>query len=250
MKAQCRIGDGPNYQRSAFITGLRAAGYTVEARISNPQPGDVLLIWNRRSNDDLEAKRFEKAGARVLVTENGYLGKHWQGKKWFSLAIGHHAGAGIWPDLGPSRWASIGEELHEWRAPGHETIILAQRGIGESGIASPRGWAQAVQAKMGGRIRAHPGINEPVVPLAEDLRDALAVVTWHSAAAIQALMLGVPVQYAFPQWIMAPAAAPLDESVIRYPDRLPAFERLAWAMWHADEIRSGEPFERIRQCAS
>jgi len=247
LRAQCNLPDGPNYKRDAFVAGLKAAGYELCQKISNPEACDILVIWNRPASQEAEAKRFERAGARVVVAENGYLGKNWNGRKWFALAIGHHAGAGEWNDNGPSRWVSWGVQLQDWKPEG-ETLILAQRGIGEPGIASPRGWAQEVQQRIGGRIRKHPGINEPEVPLIDDLIGVGPVVTWHSAAAIQALILGHPVWYAFPRWLMAEACMSLNvwRSCILLNDlREPVLERMAWAMWESEEIRSGEAFRTL-----
>lgn len=249
-RAQCSLPDGPNYRKLAFVAGLRAAGYEVEARIGRPVPGDILVIWNRTASRELEALRFEYAGARVLVCENGYLGKEWRGLKWFAMAWGHHLGAGSWPAGGPERWDSWGVELAPWSTGGCETVILAQRGIGERGIASPPNWAQDVQRRIGGRIRQHPGADAPAVPLPEDLKDAAAVVTFHSAAALKALILGFPVWYAFNRWIGARAARPLaefgGEPKRDDADRLAMFQRLAWAMWNCDEVEDGTAFAHLR----
>lgn len=254
MRAQCSLPDGPNYRRDVFLSGLRASGYAIERRVSSPQPGDILVIWNRSARDEAEARRFEKFGASVLVVENGYLGKNWRGVKWFAMGLGHHAGAGDWPKGGAQRWDALNVELFDWRHGGSETIILAQRGIGEPGIASPRGWAQQVQARIGGRIRAHPGMNAPAVPLEEDLQNASSVVTWHSAAAIKALIMGIPVWCAFPRWVCAGAARPLEEfgGEPKRDDtaRLEALRSMAWANWTAEEVASGEAFERFKTCAS
>ncbi|WP_143694842.1 hypothetical protein [Variovorax sp. JS1663] len=234
------------------MAGLRAAGYEIEPRIGQPGPGDILVIWNRTASRELEAQRFEIAGARVLVCENGYLGKEWRGLKWFAMAWGHHAGAGTWPDGGSERWDAWNVELAPWRAGGRETVILAQRGIGEPGIASPPNWASDAQSRIGGRIRQHPGADAPRVPLAEDLKDAAAVVTFHSAAALKALILGVPVWHAFDRWIGARAARPLAEFGAEPKrddaDRLAMFRRLAWAMWSSDEVENGTAFTRLRDC--
>lgn len=252
MLAQCNLPDGPNYRRDVFLSGLKAAGYEAKRRVDHPKEGDILLIWNRRAQDEAEAKRFERTGGRVLVAENGYLGKDWHGQKWFSLAIGHHAGAGKWPQGGPERWASWSVDLHDWKTEG-ETLILAQRGIGEPGIASPRGWAQEVQQRIGGRIRKHPGIMQTEISLEDDLRSVGPVVTWHSGAAIQAMILGHPVWYGFPLWIMARAAQPTrlwgKKSWTNDEDRLRALENMAWAMWSSEEIRSGRAFEELK-CVS
>lgn len=248
-QAQNRLPLGPNYRAADFAAGLAAAGFTIVDRIARPGPGDVLMIWNRSARDELEARRFEAAGATVLVCENGLFGKVWRDQKWFTIVRGHHAGAGSWPDDGFTRWDSWGVELAPWRHGGRETVVLAQRGIGEPGQASPPNWAEHIVRWIGGRIRQHPGKDAPAVPLADDLRDARCVVTWNSSAALQALALGVPVFHDCPTWIGAAAALPMNRwpSEPRRDDarRLAMFRRLAGAMWTADEVRTGEPFARL-----
>lgn len=248
MRAQCLLPEGPNYRREAFLAGLDAAGFELLPLVDRPDPGDVLVIWNRGIQKEAEARRFEAAGARVLVVENGYFGKEWLGRKWFSMAWGHHAGAGAWPVGGPERWDSWGVDLKPWRT-GSETLILAQRGIGEPGIASPAGWAESVQRRIGGRIRRHPGRFPPAVTLADDLRGVGSVVTWHSGGALQALLLGVPVWYGFKRWIGAEACRPLSEfgSEPKRDDaaRLAMLRRLAWALWDVSEIENGTAFRHI-----
>jgi len=249
LLAQCRLPDGPNYRRADFLAGLAAAGFTVVDRVARPGPGDVLMIWNRSPRDELEAQRFASGGAAVLVAENGLFGKQWRGEKWFTLTRGRHAGAGRWPHPGASRWQAWGVDLLPWRTTGTEVVVLEQRGIGEPGVASPHGWAQRVAAAIGGRVRLHPGASQPDVPLADDLRCARCVATWNSSAALQALVLGVPVFFACSTWIGAAAGRHLDgwPGEPRRDDgaRLAVFERLAWAMWTADEVRSGAALRHV-----
>lgn len=246
-----------HYRRSAFDEGLRAAGFDTVGALDRPRHGDLLLIWNRYGGFAEIADRFEAAGATVLIAENGYLGKGWRGGEWFSLARGHHAGAGAWPVGGPERWDGWGVDLAPFRAGGDETVIFGQRGIGEPGVRSPDRWAEAVRGRIGGRIRPHPGTGPEGVPLAVDLARARECVTWHSGAALLALLMGVPVWYAFPQWIGAGAARSLAEYGRAEPRRdeaarLAMFRRLAWSMWTLDEIRTGEPIARLMEveCAT
>ncbi len=245
----CTLSEGPNYRRADFLAGLTACGYEIVANLPKPKPGDLLVTWNRHGAKDALARHFEAAGATVLVVENGHLGKVWRGRKWFALARGHHAGAGDWPDGGPARWDGWNVEMAPWRE-GRDVIVLEQRGIGEPGIASPPGWANHVQARIGGRIRRHPGADVPAVSLADDLKDARCVVTWHSSAALHAILLGVPVFYEFPQWIGAGAARHLSEfhKGPKHGDRLGMFRRLAWAMATDEEVRSGEAIARLVAC--
>jgi hypothetical protein len=239
------LRDALHYRKDAFNQGLKASGYSVADAISKPTKDDLLIIWNRYAWFADEALRFERAGARVIVCENGYLGKDWLGDSWYAMAIGHHSGAGKWNVGSPDRWDSLGIKFEPWR-DGGETVILGQRGIGEPGIASPRGWAEDIQPKVGGRVRPHPGVNQ-CKPLADDLAKAGSVVTWHSGAAFNALLMGIPVFHGFKHWIGAEAARPVSEfkEGVRYGDRLSMFRKLIWAQWRLSEIRSGEAFKHL-----
>jgi len=247
-RALCLVREALHYRRDAFLSGLRAAGFKVVPTLKTPGPGDALVIWNRYGWYAAEANRFEAAGARVVVAENGYLGKAWCGGNWYALSIGHHAGAGKWRIGGPERWDALGVELAPWRS-GDEIVVLGQRGIGEPGIAAPDRWAERARRRFGGRIRPHPADKSvAAVPLAGDLANAKAVVTWHSGAALQALLLGVPVFYEFDRWIGAPAArhvSKFGEPLRDDAARLSMFRRLAWAQWQLEEIRSGEAFQGL-----
>lgn len=252
MRACCLIRHQPGYRRDAFVAGLEAFGYQVNEREQGDS--DLLLIWNRYGyNDDL-ARAYEQRGAPVLVAENGYLGREWQGRHWYALARGSHNGAGRWRSYGVGRWASMGQKLSPWRGGGSEVVILAQRGIGQRGVAQPAGWPEqalrALQAKgVRARVRYHPGENKPAIELEHDLRDASAVVTWGSGAALKALLLGIPVFHGLPNWIGAkaarPFAVPLGEPFTGARETM--FGELAWAQWHIGELTSGEAFRNLLQ---
>lgn len=245
-RALCLLHDDPASRRRCFIAGLRAAGYRMVDGLPDPQPEDAVLIWNRKDRTEPIVARVEAAGGRVFVAENGYLGKGWIGGRWYALAVGHHSGAGRWPDLGAQRWDGFGVAPDAWREGGTETVILGQRGIGETGIKSPKYWAEVIRRRIGGRIRPHPGRDRPGVPLREDLQHAACAVTWASSAGLLALLHGVPVFYDMPKWIGAGAARPVAQfhlGPLRDDTaRLAMFRRLAWAMWRIEEIQSGQAF--------
>ena len=238
-----------HYRRDAFNEGLRAAGYKVVDVLRDPKPGDLLVSWNRYGGNHELCLRFERAGAGVLVVENGLLGKRWRGGEWFSLALWHHAGAGDFKPSGPERWDGWNVPLDPWREGGHETLIFGQRGIGEPGHASPPSWAEDVKRKTGARIRPHPGGSEGK-SLDEDLAGVREALTWNSSAGLQALLRGVPVWYDCPSWIGAGAARPLSKwpgkPLCDDAARLATFRRLAYCMWTLDEVRTGEPIARLK----
>jgi len=233
------------YRKHVYKAGLEARGYrAIEDHNHRPRQDDVLLIWNRSKNREHVAKRYEDAGARVYVTENGYLGKT------KALAIGHHSGAGAWHVGEEDRWSKLNIELKGWRRDGEHLLVLPQRSIGEEGVAMPRNWTETIVAKLRKitdrpvRVRAHPGkIKDKPPTLEDDLEGAWAAVTWGSGAGIKAIVAGVPVFHQLAKWVGAKAAT--TEFDIENPwigDRMPMLHRLAWGQWDWDEIRSGEAF--------
>lgn len=248
------IRPDPPFRRDAVIRGLEACGYEIiPEALERPDKSDVLVAWNRGNVMNRSALRYEAAGAPIIVAENGYLGREWRGGHWYALAREHHNGAGRNLDLGPSRWVSWGIEFAPWRTHGDEIVILAQRGIGERGVREPTNWSLQIARELRGRtkrpvrVRVHPGRDAPKVSLGDDLANAWACVTWGSAAAFHALLMGVPAFYGFPQWIGAGAAMPVSGD-IEQPmrgDRVPMFSRLAWSIWSTDEMATGEPFRLL-----
>jgi hypothetical protein len=264
MRALCLLRSPPVYRRDAVCRGLVAAGLDVVQSIDKPRPDDVVVTWNRYGAGHSEATRFERAGARAVVMENGHLGKDFAGDSWYALALGHHAGRGNWPYSSEAwttgaatdadrhaRWDDLGIKLQPWRQPGGETIVLHQRGIGEHGIASPHRWAEELTPRINGaRMRVHPGSGNTTT-LEHDTRNASEVITWASGAALRCLVMGIPVWYAMDGWIGAPAALPLKQ---RAPGvqplrddaaRLGMLRRLAWAQWRLSEIESGHAFRTL-----
>jgi hypothetical protein len=238
----------PHYKREAWARGLAALGYEIAARNPRPSPDDLILTWNRRAPLEQAVRTHERAGARALVAENGYLPRTRDGAKFYALALGHHNGAGAWRVGGPDRWASFGIELQPWREAGEHIVILPQRGFGPPGVAMPSGWPQRAFSELRRRtkrrivVRHHPG-QDKTEPY-EALRGAHAAVTWGSGAAIKALAVGCPVFHEFPRWIGAPAArlGLLDLEEPWLGDCRPMFERLAWAQWTLAEIERGDAF--------
>lgn len=248
--------DSVHYRYDAFERGLRACGYDVGQRQpTDLTPDDLLVIWNRQPGHWAFANRYEAAGAKVLVAENGYIGVDPQGRQLFALALNHHNGAGRWMPKDPpeDRWERLGVELKPWREAGSRIIIFPQRSIGEPGVRMEADWPTKIVPALRSRrpvvVHDHPGKVRP--PLGPVLDGAWAAVVWGSGAGIKALALGIPVFYEFEQWIGAPAAKLLSGSdPLRFPflgDRLPMFQRLAWAQWTAEEIASGLPFRVLLQ---
>lgn len=246
MMAHIALREAPHYRRNIFDAGFKKLGFKTQFGITRPSPGDVLVIWNRYGVYHEKAKEFESVGAKVLVVENAYLGREvlQNDDHWLAISVGHHLGAGNWPVGDASRWDDLKVKLSPWRVGGTETVVLLQRGIGEPGVAMPKDWTWR------GRLRKHPAKSGVSIPLEKDLSKAKEAITWASSAALHALIMGVPVFYAFDKWIGAPASKHVSlhgkEEPLRSDDaRTNMFRRLIWAQWTRPEIESGEALERL-----
>ncbi len=252
------IREQPHYRRDAFNTGLASRGYQV--RMQQPTswaPGDVLLMWNRHIWHKL-ASSFESSGGKVLVAENGYVGKggisphSMKVRDPYALARSWHNDAGAIADGGAERWEALGVDLQPWRQDGRHILVCPNRPFGAPGRVMEEDWARDVKRRLAAltkreiRVRPHPGNSAPEIPLAEDLAGAWAVVIWGSSAGVHALLAGIPVICEAPYWICKSATGRLPE--IEQPpmgDRLSAMRRLARGQYFIAEIASGEAFRGL-----
>lgn len=268
-RAFCLIREQPWYRREAFECGIQAAGYTLVRGEPTGAPGDVLLIWNRYGHWAQAADQFEARGGRVIVAENGYLGRggstpkfdvHPAGPKpehYYAISLGGHNGSGETCAPSDERWAALGVDLKPWRETGEHVLVCPSRSFGTAQMTMPKDWTARTVAELRRhtrrpiRVREHPLNNAPTRPLAEDLDRAWAVVIWASTAGVHALVAGIPVVCEAPRWICKPAAgdSPADveneSRVTSNESRLLAMHRLASAQWQLNEIESGEPFRRL-----
>ncbi len=254
--ASLLIRDLPHYRREAFAAGLSAAGFSVAKQHSNnPRPGDVLVIWNRYGFNHSLAQRYEAAGARVVVVENGYL--DFRGaRKTFAMSLRYHNGAGepLLPADADREAPEFDVELRPWCSDGKrgDVLLLPQRGIGPPGVAMPAGWLADVQRRISGRrvrIRPHPGGNQPRRALERDLEGVAVCVTWGSGAGLKALLAGVPVVHEMRHWIGADGGSRGLETLgqPRFGDREAMLRRIVRAQWTDEEVVAGVPFKYLRE---
>lgn len=150
-----------------------------------------------------------------------------------------HSGAG---HSDGRRLAALGIRPRPWRQGGRHILLCTQSAEFMATVARSPDWLSDTRDALR-RYTDRPVIvrtkSDPE-PLREALKDCWAVVTWSSAAAVEALMAGVPV-------CCSPASA-----AWRFSSQLAAIEspgtpdgREAWAavladnQWTLDEIRSG-----------
>lgn len=205
-----------------FRVGLKAIGYSKV--LPGAGLGDLLISWNRIGVGNSVANECERRGIPILVAENASWGATVPGR-WLHMSRTRHNTAGLFPVGCAERWDRLGVTLDPFRTEG-ETVVLGQRGIGSPPVAQPRGWEQGIA----GRLRAHPGRGTPK-PLRDDLANAGKVVTWGSAAAVEALSWGISVESHMPQWI--------GQQANTEADRLRMFREMAWSQFTPEEIASG-----------
>ncbi len=254
QRAYIKVLERPPYHGKEMADALSRMGYKTYFRpFADVTGDDVLLIWNRYDRDEAQAAAFEAVGARVIVVENGFFGRCIAGGPWYTMALGHHAGLGQYPEPDISKWNRLGYKWRPWKEKrGDEIVVLASRGMGERTIKQPSGWpesiSEAIRQRTGRpvRIRKHPGpqYTVPEVSLEEDIHNAFATVTWASAAGLKSIMYGIPCYYGLKGWIGAAAARHVSEDLNKpyLGPRLPLRAQLATAIWSLDEIKSGEAF--------
>lgn len=250
----CGFRTSPFYPRVEFLDGLRRHGYkVVDQRPRHIQPDDLLLLWNRNRIFERVAAEYEAAGARILISENGYLDRAVDGKtKYYALALAQHNGCGAWY-VGDAPRFEVSEL--PWRKRGSHVLVLPQRGIGSPSVRMPSQWTQTVAAKLKRMtdrpivIRPHPGHTKSGArdTLDAALHNCHAVVTWGSGGGIKALRAGVPVFHELERWIGACAASRLADNIeaVHMPDRTELWRRVTWGQWTLAELSSGEAYEGL-----
>ena len=247
-----RFEDG---RHLAISEGLERCGFEVRTQWRGEAPGlgDVLAVWNlhfplaRQAHEVFKAKSLP-----TLVFEEAYTRRLYP-EKHFACAVNGHNGSGWWPHGDGSRWERLGIALKPWRREGSHILVCAARGMGAPGMAEPKGWADEVCRRLCQltdhpvSLRRHPGKHYVDRPLELDLEGAWAVVVWGSNCATHALADGIPVFLEGPAHVLAGACQRglKDIDTPTYPERLTAFQRLAWAQWSMEEIAVGDPFTHL-----
>jgi hypothetical protein len=273
MKVHSLIRDQPWYRRQAFERGVQAAGHTLQRGYPMEFNEDTaLLIWNRYAENHTLALKVEAAGGKVLVAENGYLGKggtspkfdvHPDGPRpdsYYALSPGYHNDDTRVAHVGGSeRWEQLEVALKPYRLVGDYWLVAPNRSFGVAGRMQPAGWAIDVVDKLqrsvyslagSVRLRLHPGSTAPRHPLADDLSRAIGVVIWSSTVGVHALCEGIPLECCAPFWVCKSATAiewtdvsEPSACAAQYEDaRYKALVRMAWMQWTVNEIESGLPF--------
>ena len=250
-----------------------------EQRLDAVKEGDILVTWNRHADQDVPARQVEDRGGKVICLENPYL--KMEDKDWVSVGLGFHNNIKYAPkclDNG-ERFKSFNKEIKPWRQTGKHILFptqskqFNQRGLGWREYASPAGCDNMLLSRIRKNterkiiFRIHPNSEDMTAirnrlgkgievtnvsydrtPMSDDLNNAWATVVWTSNSATDSLMNGVPVFVCGPGVYMSELCG-ADLKEIEQPKLLDArqtlFNRMAWAQYSMDEVKSGFMFDSI-----
>jgi len=246
------------HRRDAMIEGLTFLGYKIVGhpdQLGSPEKS-LVVTWNLHGQRVVPSQ-IQTHGGTVIVAENPYIKHDKDGREYVALAKGGHNGSGTTPEGTQERLSRFDVELEPWKSGDH-ILVIGQRGIGSITMRSPPQWGENMAKRLEEMtdreivLRRHPGAQNvlKLPPLQEQMDGAHCLVMWASNCATTALIQGIPVFYCAPHCVLQKACAPhLDVENPVKGERLPAFQDLSAAQWNLDEIRSGEAFQCLIDCA-
>lgn len=259
MRWHLQIPNDPGHPHEAVVAGLQAIGLQESRPGSSKSEPYVLVTWSPWLDGHRDRLMREWPGP-VIVVENGWL-QPINGKPYWSVCLWGWNGTGVW------RWENDGGERFNnqtrgWRErrwapmmahddPNGPLVVVEQRGHPTDPRTMPRAWFVTTRERLSGfidlRLKCDP---EPIDEYLVRLKPR-GVLTWSSAVASWALVLGIPVAYAGPSiwcWELATRWNGHGEPTLRLPGysyRKEVFSRLAWSQWDEEELASGRPFKRL-----
>lgn len=248
----------------AFAEGVRRHGQEV---VIADSPGvrhydaDLAVFWGHKKTNIIECQRSR--GADYLVMERSYFLN-----RFTHLSLGFNGLNGYadfmnqgMPDDRWKKFEAKGVCLNDWKEPGSGKFILIAGQVpgdaSHAGLVNIEEWYKKSQIRLQMlsdfpvKFRPHPLALTPsrrqlLVPLAQDLYEAEAVVTFNSNTSVDAIFAGTPVicvNEGCMAWDVAQHSVEDINRLIR-PDRQQWVNDLSYAQWDIDEIKAGEAWEQ------
>lgn len=235
---------------SLVVEGLGRHGIECETVPYNePHKADFCIMWGWRQHSVINHAKAN--GMPILVMERGHLQPRMEFTSFGWNGLG---GRGTYPkqEHAGSRWGKHWGHMDPWKWGGKYALVIGQ----VPGDASIVGvdfnyWVEHVTEELTKRnykvkFRPHPLVSE-VASLADDLKNAELAVTFNSTAAVECVLAGVPTM-AFDRGSMAwPVTTHFFDETPRRFNRSEWVCDLACCQWNAEEIRSGEAWEAVKQ---
>ena len=200
----------------------------------------------------------------TIVLETGYIKRGDAEDSYYAAGFDGLNGRANFrnADMPYDRWIKLNVGLQEWRTEGDHIVVCGQVPWDASVDQSNHyEWIEDTVSRIKNMserkivFRPHPkapdyyihGVEYSRKPILEDFKNAWAVVTFNSNAAVEAAIEGIPVfvedqgSMAFP--IANRNLIYLDDPEI--PDRTQWAHNIAYAQWTLDEMRAGETWRHL-----
>lgn len=217
-RAPCDLLPGPMFTYG----NLRGLGALLEKAQRNGQD------WYYADRGYFDASRGDDYSGYFRITKNAYM----------TDGIGAAK---------PDRWLSLGKTLAPWNKGGKRIVVCPPGAIlGQLRGFDSSAWLDETVATLKANtdrpifVRQKPDGKTGALPFEQEMRDCFALVVHSSNAAVDALILGVPVftTHDCAAAIMGNCFLEQIESPV-YPDRNQWAWNLAAGQWTLDEMRKG-----------
>lgn len=222
-------------------------------------PGREAVLWGVDRLTLPLWQEIVKTKTPYWYVDNGYFRSKWSGGDYYRITRNAEQCTGDGESDG-ARWRALGLKFQPWRKSGTHILIACQSDFWHErhGDGSAAEFARRVTKRLM-QITSAFDVKRPIIvrgkpigghkepPLAEQLADCWAVVTYSSMVATDALLAGVPA------FVLAPgAAAPVTHSDLWEIER-PLYPggREHWAavladnQWRLGEIRDGTAWRML-----
>lgn len=194
-----------------------------------------------------------REGREFYYCDNAYFDKSRQAYFRVTRNRLQHDGSGT---SNGARFRALGISIAEWRTQGDHVVVCPQSSHFMRNIVKNENGLNALVSKVVGE---HPSCSLRVrdwspdkgalsATLEDDLRGALGLVTYSSAAAITAVLNGIPVicDESCAAWAMASDIFDLKAAPANWTERERWASVLADNQWTVDEIRFGQAWADLR----
>lgn len=232
----------------AFVDGC---GGAIVHRAERLASGPAFFYGVDESNVHLYREACERGG--YYYSDNAYFDSARQAYFRVTKDALQHKGEGT--STG-ERFAALKIAIKPWREGGRHVVVCPQSdqfmklvvGLKRDWFVDTVAALQAYRPRIVIKVREWNRDKTALAStLGDDLKDARALVTWSSAAAVTAVLEGVPIVVSSPEC----AAAPMSGNLYRL-DELPRPERQNWAgvladnQWTLPEMREGKAWTALQ----
>jgi hypothetical protein len=232
----------------AFATGC--GGRIASTWSARLEPGAAAFYGMRRTFIHL-MRQARDEGRDLYYIDNSYFDcvreKQFRITRNALQADGLHA---CWSGDGPARLRALGVTIKPWRELGDHIVVCPQSNEYMELVGWEGDWLDGVTDALKKHTARRLLVRRKAErrPLSEDLRGAWALVAHSSAAAVEAIIAGVPAfctGICAAQWMGASDLSLIESPV--YPDRRQEWaEVLAENQWTADEMRDGTAWKALQ----